>query len=238
VFLPRSGKNDPRNQPKPHEQNHFCFMYFRGLFYRESNSLAEVGHHPTVRSVDRLPGFQMSAVVVERESLAGQTTQVGRRAVVVWAGASAIAFGIVGLIIGAPLALAHGHPGFAAAIYKAFSFVCHQIPDRSFHLAGHQFGVCSRCTGLYVGFAVTALVYPLAHSLKRTDTPSRVWLILATLPLLIDFSLGYFSIWENTYLSRFLTGALLSSVAVFYILPGLVELVSARRVANPKSSEP
>jgi uncharacterized membrane protein len=88
-------------------------------------------------------------------------------------------------------------------------------------------GVCSRCTGLYVGFAVAALVYPLARSLKRTDTPSRLWLILATLPLAIDFALGYFSIWQNTHLSRFLTGALLSSVAVFYIMPGLIELSSA-----------
>jgi len=63
--------------------------------------------------------------------------------------------------------------------------------------------------------------------LKRTDTPSRLWLILATLPLTIDFALGYFSIWDNTHLSRFLTGALLSSVAAFYIMPGLIELSSA-----------
>ncbi len=166
----------------------------------------------------------MSAVVVDRKSLAEQPTRADRRAIAVWAGTSTIALAIVGLIIGAPLAQAHGHPEFAAAIYRVFSFVCHQIPDRSFHLAGHQFGVCSRCTGLYAGFAVAALVYPLARSLKRTDTPARLWLLLATLPLAIDFSLGYFSIWQNTHLSRFLTGALLSSVAVFYIMPGLIEL--------------
>jgi uncharacterized membrane protein len=171
--------------------------------------------------------MQMSAAVVERESLAEQATRANRRAIAVWAGTSTIALAIVGLIIGAPLAQAHGHPAFAAAIYKTFSFVCHQIPERSFHLAGHQFGVCSRCTGLYAGFAVAALVYPLARSLKRTDTPSRLWLILATLPLAIDFALGYFSIWQNTHLSRFLTGALLSSVAVYYIMPGLIELSSA-----------
>ena len=77
------------------------------------------------------------------------------------------------------------------------------------------------------GFAVATLVYPLARSLQRTDTPSRLWLVLATLPLIIDFALGYFSIWENTHLSRFLTGALLSSAAVFYIMPGLIDLSSA-----------
>ena len=177
----------------------------------------------------------MSTAVFERASLADQSTPASRRAIVVWAGTCLIALAILGLIISAPLAEGYGHPAFAAPIYKAFSFVCHQIPSRSFHLAGHQFGVCSRCTGLYTGFAVAALVYPLARSLQRVDTPSRLWLILATLPILIDFALGYFSIWENTHLSRFLTGALLSSVTVFYIIPGLVDLVSARIAASEKS---
>jgi len=166
-------------------------------------------------------------------------------AAVTWAITATIALALVALIVGAPLAQAGGHSALAGSIYKAFSFVCHQIPDRSFHLAGHQFGVCSRCTGLYVGFAVAALIYPLARSLKRTDTPSLVWLILAILPLLVDFALGYFSIWPNTHLSRFLTGALLSSVAVFYIVPGLIDLSSViarlmlrRRVPRAMRSEP
>jgi uncharacterized membrane protein len=164
----------------------------------------------------------------DRHPVAGPQPLVSASiATATWAVTAMIALALVALIIGAPLAQASGYSAFAAPIYKAFSFVCHQIPSRSFHLAGHQFGVCSRCTGLYTGFAVAALIYPLARSLKRTDTPSRLWLMLATLPILIDFSLGYFSIWENTYLSRFLTGALLSSVAVFYIMPGLIELSSA-----------
>ena len=63
--------------------------------------------------------------------------------------------------------------------------------------------------------------------------------MLATLPLLIDFALGYFSIWDNTHLSRFLTGALLSSVAVFYVMPGLIDLSSAiaRRLGRESASE-
>ena len=157
---------------------------------------------------------------------------------IVWAFTAAIALTIVGLIVGAPFAQAHGHPELAAPIYKVFSFVCHQIPERSFRLAGHQFAVCSRCTGLYSGFAVAALVYPLARSLKRTDTPRRLWLILAAVPLAIDFSLTYFGVWSNTHLTRFSTGALLGAVAVFYIIPGLIELSSgiARRFARNLSS--
>jgi uncharacterized membrane protein len=181
----------------------------------------------------------MSAAVVERKSLTDQSTPASRRAIAVWAVTCAIALAILGLIVAAPISQAYGHPGIASSIYKTFSFVCHQIPERSFHLAGHQFGVCSRCTGLYTGFAIAALVYPLARSLQRTDTPSRLWLVLATLPLVIDFALGYFSIWENTHLSRFLTGALLSSVAVFYIMPGLIDLSSAvvRRLSRTSTIE-
>ena len=179
----------------------------------------------------------MSAAVVERDSLKTSATRVNRGAIAVWALVSAFGLTLVGLIAAAPLALSQGHPQFAATVYKAFSFVCHQIPDRSFHLAEHQFAVCSRCTGLYAGFAFAALSYPLVRSLKSTDTPPRLWLILAAVPLTIDFALGYFSIWENNHLSRFTTGALLGAVAVFYIVPGLIELSSRieRGLARKKS---
>jgi len=165
----------------------------------------------------------LSESTVQFDSGANETA---RPAWIAWAFTSAIAAAIVGLIIGAPIAESHAHAQFASAIYKTFGFLCHQIPDRSFHLAGHAFAVCSRCTGLYSGFAVAALLYPLARSMKRTDAPRRIWLILATVPLVIDFALGYFAIWPNTHFSRFTTGALLGSVAVFYIMPGLIELSS------------
>ncbi|HBB98278.1 MAG TPA: hypothetical protein DC054_23085 [Blastocatellia bacterium] len=148
----------------------------------------------------------------------------------IWAITATIALALVAMILGAPIAQANGHPAFATPIYKAFSFVCHQIPERSFHLAGYKFAVCSRCTGLYSGFALAALIYPIVRSLRQTETPSILWLFLATVPLVIDFSLGYFSIWQNNHASRFATGALLGSVAVFYILPGLIELGSKIRL--------
>ena len=71
---------------------------------------------------------------------------------------------------------------------------------------------------------MAVLAYPLARSLRNTATPSILWLILAALPLAIDFSLGYFNIWANTHASRFATGALFSATTVFYIVPGLIEI--------------
>lgn len=153
-----------------------------------------------------------------------EAKQQSRARWIVWALLSTLGLAIAGLIIGAPLAAATSHSSFARAIYQAFSFICHQDPERSFHLDGHQFAVCSRCTGLYSGFALAVLAYPFVRSLKRTETPSRLWLVFAALPVVVDFALTYFGVWQNTHLTRFSTGALLGMVAVFYILPGVIEL--------------
>jgi uncharacterized membrane protein len=112
----------------------------------------------------------------------------------------------------------------ASIIYSAFSYICHQLPERSFHLAGYKLGVCSRCTGIYSGFAFAVLIYPLARPLNQIEPPSRIWLILGALPLAVDFALGYFQLWQNTHTSRFITAALFSSVTVFFIMPGLVDI--------------
>jgi uncharacterized membrane protein len=32
--------------------------------------------------------------------------------------------------------------------------ICHQIPERSFHLGDHQLPLCARCTGTYIGVAL------------------------------------------------------------------------------------
>jgi uncharacterized membrane protein len=158
-------------------------------------------------------------------------------AAVIWAISATLAMAILAAIIGAPLLLFSGHPAIALKIYNVFSFVCHQIPERSFHLYGNKFAVCSRCTGIYAGLALAALAYPLARSLKQTETPNLIWLFLAAAPLAIDWSLGYFSIWQNNHVSRFATGFLLGAVAVFYILPGLIEL-SSRLIPGRRRGRP
>lgn len=127
-------------------------------------------------------------------------------------------------IVVAPLAAASGHVNIAAVIYRAYGTICHQLPERSFFIDDHKVAVCSRCTGIYAGFLFTLLIYPLVRSLRRTTTPARKWLVLAALPLAIDFSLTFFGIWENTHTSRLLTGLLLGSVSVFYVMPGIMDL--------------
>ena len=147
-----------------------------------------------------------------------------RRPLGFWLVSAATVSVLVALIVAAPLAAAGGHPAWAEVIYRAFGVLCHQRPDRSYFIDGHKLAVCSRCTGLYAGFAVTLLLYPLIRSLRNNVTPRRTFLFLAAIPLGIDFSLTFLGILENTHTSRLLTGALLGSVAVFYVMPGIIDL--------------
>lgn len=167
------------------------------------------------------------------------TTRDSRISVVVWGLLASVALLIVIATVAAPVAVARGYTGFSEVIYNAFSYLCHQIPERSFHLAGHPFAVCSRCTGLYAGFAVATLALPLLRSLKRTDTPHVIWLLLSVVPLTIDFGLTYFEIWENNHFTRVTTGALFGAVAALFVVPGLIELSAnvQRRLSKGREKE-
>ena len=147
-----------------------------------------------------------------------------RRPLTMWFIIATGSIAVMSLIIAAPLAFKAGHPVLGQAIYRGFSYVCHQIPERSFFIGEHQFAVCARCTGLYAGFTLATVVYPLVRSLRQIEAPARKWLFIAAAPLAIDFMLGYVGIWNNTHFSRFATGALLGAVAVLYIMPGLIDL--------------
>ena len=151
-----------------------------------------------------------------------------------------LTFGVllfVSLIIAAPFLAASGHTASATNIYHAFGFLCHQRPERSFFIDGHKLAVCSRCTGLYFGAALTLVFYPLLRSLRSTHPPHRRWLILAAIPIFVDFLLTFVGVWENTHTTRFVTGTLLGSVTVFYVMPGVVEL-SLRSWQRQVSSQP
>jgi uncharacterized membrane protein len=154
-----------------------------------------------------------------------------RRAAWVWAGAVAFGLVVVALVVAAPWLAAGGHGVMARGVYRGFAVACHQMPERSFHLFGHPLAVCARCAGLYAGFALGLLAYPLARPLASRRAPARAWLVAAALPAAADFTLGFAGLWENTHPSRALTGALLGAVAALYVVPGRVDLSHTARAA-------
>ena len=143
---------------------------------------------------------------------------------VLWFAATLFMLAWMGAVIGAPVAEEYGHSFISFAIYRVFSNLCHQMPERSFHIFEHQFAVCARCTGIYAGLTLGFLVYPLFRSLRNAESPARIWLLLAPVPTGIDFMLGFLNIWNNTHYSRLLTGAVLGIGCAFFIVPGLVDL--------------
>lgn len=159
-----------------------------------------------------------------------------RQALLVWA----VTLSVVGMwvlaIVAAPVLLKDGYGGVSGAIYGFFSHICHQLPERSFWLDGHQFAVCSRCFGVYFGLLAGLAAYPLWRSILNTEPLPRIWLFLSLIPIGIDWSLGVFGIWENTHLSRFTTGLILGVACATFIIPALVEiaqnLTAKRRFAT------
>jgi uncharacterized membrane protein len=70
---------------------------------------------------------------------------------------------------------AHASPLASALIvgvYALGSVVCHQLPERSYHLWTAQMPVCARCAGIYFGAVAGALVgtFRATEAVRHTGT--------------------------------------------------------------------
>ena len=151
-----------------------------------------------------------------------------KQAVFVWLVSASFVAIWVFLILLAPIAEAYNFTFVSTPIYTFFGFLCHQMTERSFYLVEHSFAVCSRCFGVYFGLLFGFTVYPLLRHIENAEPVSRIWLFLALIPMALDWSLGYFEIWENTHFSRFSTGLILGTACAVFIIPALVEIFQLR----------
>ena len=158
-----------------------------------------------------------------------------RQAIRVWAVLGTVTALWLAAIVAPPvLAAASAHEA-SAGVFGFFSYACHQLPERSLHFLGHQLAVCSRCFGVYFGLLAGLLTYPIWRRMDSIDPLPRVWLIAAALPMAVDWSLTVFGIWENTHLSRFITGSILGIACIIYIIPAAVEILRyVRPVPSPE----
>jgi uncharacterized membrane protein len=122
------------------------------------------------------------------------------------------------LLLAAPVAAAHGRvPVVTVAAYQVGSLVCHQRPERSFHLAGVQMPVCARCFGLYAA-GVAGLVLAWTRRKPLSTRATRTTLALAALPILLTVGLEWAGTIQTTNVERMLTSLPLGVTAGLVIV--------------------
>ena len=97
-------------------------------------------------------------------------------------------------------------PQVSGAIYAAGSLICHQRPERSFHVNGAQLPVCARCMGLYVGGLLGVFVWAWIAGVGSTpalrvraftaSTRFRTLLIVAAIPTVFSLATALAGLWD------------------------------------------
>ncbi len=98
-------------------------------------------------------------------------------------------------------------------VYRTLSFICHQLPSRSFWVFGFPCGLCSRCLLGYAGVAVAALF--ISHPCKYTKRflLGTAFLVPGVADVLIQIATNY----ESANLTRAITG-LTGGIGLFMVL--------------------
>lgn len=94
------------------------------------------------------------------------------------AGVTAVVLIIMALYSVTDPARLSGSAPLLGADYAGYA-VCHRITSRSFTIAGRQMPLCARCTGMYLGVALTFGALALAGRRRWTQLPE--WPILLAL---------------------------------------------------------
>jgi hypothetical protein len=98
-------------------------------------------------------------------------------------------------------------------LYAFFSFICHQLSDRSWHINGEPLGVCIRCTSISFGFL---------FGLILGGRPRATWFKWA-----LAISIGEWLILDLEVL-RALSGIALGLTGAPIVSAGVEEMFTAR----------
>jgi len=152
----------------------------------------------------------------------------------------------VGLPVLAPALMAGGYEMAGRAIYTLFGPFCHQLPERSFFLFGPQLtyslqeleqligpevplryignpalgfkmALCQRDMALYLAMLVFGLAFGLVRGRLR-PLPLKLFALLA-MPITLDGLGQLLALWESTWWSRVLSGALFGMACAWLVYP-------------------
>lgn len=126
----------------------------------------------------------------------------------------------VALVFAAPALRAGDHVA-APFLYALFDTICHQRPERSFHLWGEPLAACHRCLGLYLGLPLGALLVPRFERLRALLVERPRYLLLFFAPMALDVLIGH-----NVWASRFTTGLVASLPLGFLLVVAVSQLLT------------
>ena len=138
------------------------------------------------------------------------------------------------------LLLAPVMPRQAAVVYELGGRVCHQRPERSFHLAGIQLPVCARCLGLYASGTMAAAAAWLVT--RRTGTvpdarAARLLFAVAAAPTMLTVALEWLGLIDPSNLARALASLPLGGAAGWlFVRMLLVEPRPRTERSGPRSA--
>lgn len=116
-----------------------------------------------------------------------------------------------------------------AVVYTIGSLICHQIPERSFHLAGFQLPVCARCLGIYLGASAGAgLVWVRAFTARPVGPLAppalRRLAVMAAIPTLLTVALETARLWFPSNVTRAAAGFPLGIMVAVVVMSALATL--------------
>jgi hypothetical protein len=145
-------------------------------------------------------------------------------AIVVWALLLALVPFLASRPSATPIAAA-----LIVAVYAVGSMICHQLPERSFHLWTAQLPVCARCTGIYAGAALAAIIACVARGFqprgrgpeRAAPHTSRAILVAAALPTLATLVYEWTTGHMPANAIRAAAGAPLGATVVWMVLSSM-----------------
>jgi uncharacterized membrane protein len=133
-----------------------------------------------------------------------------------------------------PLLIELGYPQLGGLLFLFYTPLCHQIPEQSFFLFGHQMAFCHRETAMYTALFIGGLLYAPAREWLARHPISMRMVLLLLLPLFIDGARhfvvlpgldlsagGIDSIGSFNWWMRMITGVLFAVAMVLGIYPRL-----------------
>jgi uncharacterized membrane protein len=128
------------------------------------------------------------------------------------------------LVVAGPLLAESGHPEGAALVRFFFAPVCHQIPERSFHLLGTPLPVCARCAGVCAGVLLAFLCAALGVRSRVAMRRTGAVLLAGVLPSLAGWILAGAGVIPDAAILRGIAGAILGAAGGACLLPAVEAL--------------